>query len=115
MNITKVLTRDYGNNSNWTLGENEPKTNPIKPNSCPPSVWRIKGKKILMRLTINNRIKPCASPTTGPWRNPEAALNYLITNTFCCKMVSNENVIQIHSISQFRLILERGQQCVNTA
>ncbi len=35
MNITKVLTKNYGNKSNWTLGENEPKTNPIKANSNP--------------------------------------------------------------------------------
>ncbi len=32
MNVTKVLTKDYENKSNWTLGENEPKTNPIKAN-----------------------------------------------------------------------------------
>jgi hypothetical protein len=37
MNVNKVLTKDYGNNANWTLGENEPKTNPIKAN--------FKGKK----------------------------------------------------------------------
>ncbi len=35
MNVNKVLKRDYENNSNWTLGENEPKTNPIKANSKP--------------------------------------------------------------------------------
>ncbi len=32
MNVNKVLTRDYENKPNWTLGENEPKTNPIKAN-----------------------------------------------------------------------------------
>ena len=32
MNVNKVLTKDYDNISNWTLGENEPKTNPIKAN-----------------------------------------------------------------------------------
>ncbi len=32
MNVNKVLTKDYEKNSNWTLGENEPKTNPIKAN-----------------------------------------------------------------------------------
>jgi len=32
MNVNKVLTKDYENKPNWTLGENEPKTNPIKPN-----------------------------------------------------------------------------------
>ncbi len=32
MNVNKVLIKDYENKPNWTLGENEPKTNPIKPN-----------------------------------------------------------------------------------
>ena len=32
MNVSTVLTEDYENKSNWTLGENEPKTNPIKAN-----------------------------------------------------------------------------------
>ncbi len=35
MNVTKVLTKGYGNNSNWTLGENKPNTNPIKANTKP--------------------------------------------------------------------------------
>ncbi len=35
MNVNKVLTKDYENKSNWTLGENEPKTNPIKANKMP--------------------------------------------------------------------------------
>jgi hypothetical protein len=32
MNINKVLTTDYENKPNCTLGENEPKTNPNEPN-----------------------------------------------------------------------------------
>ena len=32
MNVTSLITRDYENNSNWTLGQNKPNTNPIKPN-----------------------------------------------------------------------------------
>ena len=47
MNVTVIYTKEYENNSNWTLGENEPKTNPIKAN--------FKGKKMLMRKTINAR------------------------------------------------------------
>jgi hypothetical protein len=31
VNVNKVLTKDYEKNSNWTLGENEPKTNPNEP------------------------------------------------------------------------------------
>ena len=32
MNVNKVLIKDYENKPNWTLGENEPKTNPNKAN-----------------------------------------------------------------------------------
>jgi len=32
MNVTSLITVDYENKSDWTLGENEPNTNPIKPN-----------------------------------------------------------------------------------
>ncbi len=32
MNLSIYLQTAYENKSNWTLGENEPKTNPIKPN-----------------------------------------------------------------------------------
>jgi len=37
MNVTSIITKDYENISNWTLGENKPNTNPIKPNSNPIS------------------------------------------------------------------------------
>ncbi len=43
MNVTSLITVVYENISNWTLGENEPKTNPIKANlySCrrAPAGW----------------------------------------------------------------------------
>jgi hypothetical protein len=32
MNVSPVVTRDYKKKPNWALGENEPKTNPIKAN-----------------------------------------------------------------------------------
>ena len=32
MNVSSILTTDYENKSNWTLGENKPNSNPIKPN-----------------------------------------------------------------------------------
>jgi hypothetical protein len=48
MNVNKVLTKDYENKPNWTLGENEPKTNPIKAN--------FRGKKML--LSIFRRFVP---------------------------------------------------------
>jgi len=41
MNVNKVLIKDYENKPNWTLGENEPKTNPIRTQNKP----NFKGKK----------------------------------------------------------------------
>ncbi len=32
MNVNLYNTTDYGNKSNWTLGENKPNSNPIKAN-----------------------------------------------------------------------------------
>jgi len=32
MNVTSLITVDYENIANWTLGENKPNSNPIKPN-----------------------------------------------------------------------------------
>ncbi|KKK69605.1 hypothetical protein LCGC14_2932380 [marine sediment metagenome] len=40
MNVNTVITKDYENKPNWTLGENKP---------------NFKGKKMLLRLTINGR------------------------------------------------------------
>ncbi len=33
MNISSILTTDYENKHNWTLGQNKPNSNPIK--ACP--------------------------------------------------------------------------------
>ncbi len=32
MNVSIFLQKDYENKSDWTLGENKPNSNPIKPN-----------------------------------------------------------------------------------
>jgi hypothetical protein len=32
MNVKSYNTSDYGNKSDWTLGENKPNSNPTKPN-----------------------------------------------------------------------------------
>ncbi len=35
MNVTSLITMDYENIANWTLGENKPNSKPIKPNTNP--------------------------------------------------------------------------------
>jgi len=34
MNVSILSQTAYENKSNWTLGQNKPNSNPIKPNSC---------------------------------------------------------------------------------
>jgi hypothetical protein len=46
MNVSPVITREYENKSNWTLGENKPNTNPIRTQSNPIKP-NFKGKKML--------------------------------------------------------------------
>ena len=48
MFVTTFLTKEYEKISNWAICENKPNTNPNKANACPPSVWRERGKKILL-------------------------------------------------------------------
>jgi len=51
MNVNKVLIKDYENKPNWTLGENEPKTNPIKANSNPKtSVFMVTFRRQICKI-----------------------------------------------------------------
>ncbi|MHC4191314.1 MAG: hypothetical protein ACYSUB_16810 [Planctomycetota bacterium] len=45
VNVNLYNTTDYENKPNWTLGENEPKTNPIKANFKSPQTHQSSGKK----------------------------------------------------------------------
>jgi len=45
MNVNEVLTKDYENISNWAICENEPNTNPNKPN------FRANICRYVLRLT----------------------------------------------------------------
>jgi len=51
MNVSAVLTKDYENIANWTLGENKPKTNPIKPN--PPARYAIRNTRYEIQTQSN--------------------------------------------------------------
>ncbi len=59
MNTSNLILRDYEEMDTWWAGKNEPKTNPNEPNLSRRSLWRsrIKGKKMLLRMTINTRRK----------------------------------------------------------
>jgi 4-diphosphocytidyl-2-C-methyl-D-erythritol kinase len=51
MNVSPVITREYKNNSNWTLGENKPNSKPIKANF---QKGKMNVNKVLTRDYENN-------------------------------------------------------------
>ncbi len=53
--LPKGITKNTALLGSDKTNPNEPNTTPIKPNACPPSVWRVRGKKMLLRMTINTR------------------------------------------------------------
>jgi len=57
MNVSSVLTTDYENKSNWTLGENKPNSNPIKPNF----------RKAKMNASLSGK-KDCEKESRGVFR-----------------------------------------------
>ncbi len=60
-NLNSLLTTDYENKRNWTLGESKPNSNPIKPN--------LKRAKMNINLTLTKdyRKNDClASQKTNP-------------------------------------------------
>jgi len=50
---TKPKQTQYKANTKPIQSQYKANSKPNKPNSCPPSVWRDKGKKKMLRLTIN--------------------------------------------------------------
>jgi len=57
MDVNTIITMDYENISDWTLGENKPNSNPIKPNSNP-------------KQTQSNPIKPNFKPNSQRSADP---------------------------------------------
>ncbi len=56
MNVSLILSTNYENIANWTLGENKPNSNPIKPN---PQKAKM---NVNLTLTKDYRKKDCLAP-----------------------------------------------------
>ena len=54
MNVNKVLTNNYEQMDTWSVGKNEPKTNPIEPNLSRRSLWRSRIKANIMPKQTQN-------------------------------------------------------------
>jgi hypothetical protein len=84
MNVSKVLEMDYENKHNWTLGENEPKTNPIQTQSNPIyEMTKMNVNKVLTKdygnvhLYRRGKNKPNSNPISSPAK-PE--IQYCVFN-----------------------------------
>ncbi len=60
----QAITREYKNNSNWTLGENEPKTNLIKANQSQLKPIKCQNKPNSKPIKANQN--QSQNPTTTP-------------------------------------------------
>ncbi len=71
MNVNPYNTKAYGNKSNWTIGENKPKTNPISPTPIFDPKTRTltkmnrKNLKNLPNLTFTGTFNPPIFPKAG--------------------------------------------------
>jgi hypothetical protein len=52
MNVTSLITVDYENKSNWTLGENKPNSKPIKAKTNPIQTQYEPNQTQFQRLKI---------------------------------------------------------------
>ncbi|GAG56284.1 unnamed protein product [marine sediment metagenome] len=89
MNVNKVLTTDYENKSNWTLGENKPNTNPIQTQSKP-----IKAKT----NPIQTQFKPNSNPIKPNFKR------------YLAKMGHHEAVKCVDTAPQFTLNLIKDRK-----
>jgi hypothetical protein len=74
MNVSPVITREYENKSNWTLGENKANTKPIKPNLLDAqmniNLYVTKDYENIANWTLGEN-KPNTNPTCrGVAQNP---------------------------------------------
>jgi len=79
MNVNKVLTKDYENNSNCKLGENKPNTNPNKANfrkaKMNVNFYSTKDYENISNWTLGEN-----KPNTNPIK-PNPPARYAIRNT----------------------------------
>ena len=66
MNVNPYNTKAYENKRNWTLGENEPNTNPIKANTNP----------------IRTQLNPIRTQNKPNFRKAKMKLNFYSTKDY---------------------------------
>jgi len=90
MNISSFITMDYENKRNWTLSENKPNSNPIKPNS--------KKAKMNVNLTLTKDYRKNDDflvRKNKPNSNPISESPKMNANLFATKDYENETALRL--------------------
>ena len=66
MNVNSVITRNYENKSNWTLGENKPNSNPTCSELVEPISNPIKPKQTQPVVSLSNPFQSQSNPFFTP-------------------------------------------------
>ena len=73
MNVNDLLTREYAKMDTWSIGKNEPKTNPNEPKTNP-----IKANKMPKRTQYEPKQTQCLSAISVAGQRQKIS-------RFCCK------------------------------
>ena len=80
MNVNIYNTTDYENISDWTLGENKPNSNPIKPNSRKAKMKKKEVQMICHNLLLTMKMQKSGRRDSNPrrpaWEADILPLNY---------------------------------------
>ncbi len=90
MNVNPYNTTDYENKANWTLGENKPNSNPIKPN--------FKKAKMNVNLTLTKGYRkndPFAVQKNKPNSNPISVKPKMNVNLYVIKEYENKTTFRL--------------------
>jgi len=104
MNVTSLLTSDYENNSNWTLGQNKPNSNPIKPN--------LQKAKMNVNLTLTKDYRKkddFAVRINKPNSNQISQKAKMNVNLFSTKDYENETTLRPKKTNPIKPCPERSR------
>ena len=108
MNVNSLITKNYENICDWTLGQNKPKTNPIKPNFQ-------KAKMNLTSLITKDYRKKddFAVRKNKPNSNPISEKPKMNANSLLAKDYENDTAFKLRKNKPKQTQFQPGQLIVN--
>ena len=104
MNVNSLITTDYENKSNWTLGQNKPNSNPIKPN------FKKAKMNINSIITKDYRKNDClASRKNKPNSNPISVKQKMSANLYVVEDYENETAFRLRKNKPKQTQFPKGQ------